>query len=172
MRAIALLGLMTAVVLSWCAPALADDASLFAAYDGRQGELKDAGQVYVHWTRRWNRSHGSRSSGRHLIRADRAIDAVLARIATDMKAQEPSSANGEKAKRYALAEIAGWLRADGYEIRGIRSWLAHHPAKSDAWFRRGNRTWKRHVVPNGRRAVRAFAAAGLQSPNRALSQNP
>lgn len=161
------------MLLAWCAPALADDASLFAAYDGRQaGELKDAGRVYVHWAHRWNRSHGSRTSSRHLIAADRGIDAVLARIAADIRAQQPSSANGAKAKRYALAEIAGWQRANGYEVRGLRSWLAHHPKKSDAWFRRGDRTWKRDTAPNGRRAVRAFAAAGLSSPNRALSQNP
>src|SRR3954452_24529460 len=75
-----------AVLLAWCAPALADDASLFAAYDGRQaGELKDAGKVYVRWTRRWNRSHGSPTSGRHLIRADRGIDPVLSRIAADLR---------------------------------------------------------------------------------------
>src|SRR4051812_2334374 len=112
MRAIASLGLLTAVVLSWCAPALADDASLFAAYDGRQaGDLAAAGKEYLRWARRWDRSHGSKRSSRGIIRADRAMDGVLAQIATDLRAQEPSSAHGTAAKRYALAETAAWQKA-------------------------------------------------------------
>jgi hypothetical protein len=172
MRTTALLGLTLTMLLASCAPALADDASLFAAYDGRQaGELKDAGKVYLGWVRRYNR-YGTRRAARGIINADGRLNAALGHIAADLRVQKPSSANGKKAKSYALTEIAGWRTANRYEIRQVRSYLAGHPKRARLWLRRGNRVWNRVARPAGRRAVRAFAAAGFHSPNRALTQRP
>lgn len=154
------------------ADAQADDASLFSIYDsGQMGELKSAGKVYLHWVRRYNR-YGTRRAGRGIIHADGRMNAALGRIAADLRGQDPSSANGTKAKRYALTEIAGWQRANRYEVRQVRSYLAGHEKRARLWLRRGNREWNRVARPAGRRAVRAFAAAGFHSPNRALTQRP
>src|SRR3954469_10106950 len=162
-----------ALTAGFAAPAAqADDASLFSVYDsGQTGELKSAGKVYLHWVRRWNR-YGTRRAARGIIHADRRLNAALERIAADMRAQDPSSADGKKAKRYALTEIAGWQTANRYEIRQVRSYLAHNFKRARLWLRRGNRVWNRVARPAGRRAVRAFAAVGFHSPNRALTQRP
>jgi hypothetical protein len=163
-----------ASIAGWGAPAAyADDASLFAAYDGHQaGALKTAYQAYEHWARRWDRSHGDARSARGMIPADHALNAALAHIGDDLTAEQPSSANGKKAKRYALAEIAAWQTANRYEVRGLGYWLRGHRARARAWFDRAGRTMVGRTYPDGRRAVRAFAAAGLKSPNRALWQTP
>src|SRR4051812_6882108 len=135
------------------------------------GELTSVGKVYLRWVRRFNR-YGTRRSARGVIHGNQGLNAVLGRIGADLRAGEPSSANGTKARRYALAEIAGWQTTNRYEIRAMRSWLAGHRARMRVWLRRSDRTWKRTTLPAGRRAVRAFAAAGFHSRNRALSQVP
>src|SRR4051794_15065866 len=164
-----------ACMAGFAAPAAqADDASLFSAYDGAQGaksELARVGKAYTHWVRRWNR-YGTRRAAHGIIRADQRLNAVLGRLAADLRAEQPSSANGIKARRNALVEIAAWQTSNRYEIRQVRSYVAERPKRARLWLRRAGREGKRAGLPAGRRAVRAFAAAGFRSPNRALSQRP
>lgn len=153
--------------------AQADDASLFSAYDARQGtNLKAAGEQYLKWSRRWYRANGTVRAGRGVIRANRAINGALSLIGSEIRAQEPSTENGKAAKRYALAEIKYWRAANIGESRGVRAWIGYHNKRSNRLLRRSARVMKNRVFPNGRRAVKAFKAAGFSSPNRALSQRP
>ena len=150
------------------ASAAADDAGLFAAYDGRQTtDLKAATDRYLRAVRRASRT-GSARSLRRVIAADRALNRVLRSIGRGVSAQAPSSATGSGARTAALNEIRGWRRANNLEIRSVRAAIARRRATSERLLRRANRTYRR-AHQAGRRAVARFGALGLSSPNGTLS---
>jgi hypothetical protein len=156
-------GVTIAVALLTAAPAaLADDASLFNAYNARQGEMDAAGQQYVRAVRRATRRNTARA-WRGIIRANNRMNAILTTIKSELAAQQASSANGRRARVHAFREVRWWRRANNFESAGIRAGLRGHPARSRTQFRRGNRTIRR-CYREGRRAVRRFRAVGLTSP--------
>jgi hypothetical protein len=151
--------------------AAADDAGLFAAYDGQQkGALAKAGRSYAHHARRWKTTGGARKWSKAVIRDDRHINAALDDIATAVRAQQPSSANGKRAKSFALKEMSAWKRANRKEMHGLRLWLHGHRHRARAAFKRAGRMMFRKTYPYGKRAVKAFAAAGFKSKNGAVSE--
>jgi hypothetical protein len=156
-------GVTVAVALLVAAPAAsADDASLFNAYNARQGQVDDAADQYSRAVRRATRKKTARAF-RGIIRANNGINAVLAAVKSELAAQAASSASGRRARVNAFREVRWWRRANTFESRGIRAGLRGHSARSNKLFRRANKTMGR-VAGAGRRAVRAFKAAGLTSP--------
>jgi hypothetical protein len=156
-------GVTVAAALLTAAPAAsADDASLFNAYNARQGQVDAASQNYVRAVRRANRRRTARAY-RGIIRANNGINFVLTLVKSDLAAQAASSANGRRARVHAFREVRWWRRANNFESAGIRQGLRGHPARSRKQFRRANRTILR-AYREGRRAVRRFKAAGLTSP--------
>ena len=159
----ALLAAFAAVAVT--APAaLADDASVVAAYDARQTtDVPAAGQAYVKARRRFERV-GTIASARRVIRTDQALNTVLRRIAGEVAAQTASSARGDDGRRLALREIRAWVAANRLEIRAIRAWIAGRGARADRLDDRSNGTFARgHAL--GRKAVRAFTDAGHPPPH-------
>jgi hypothetical protein len=147
--------------------ALADDASLFGAYNARQGDFDAAGAAYVRAARRANRHH-TRRNLRRVIAADKAMNRILTAIKSDLVAQSASSAHGRKARAAAFREVRWFRRANGFEIRGVRLNMRNRSAGS--WLRRAERTVRRSYR-QGRIAVRHFKAVGLKSPNGPISAN-
>ena len=156
-------------VLIFAPAASADDASLFGAYNARQGDVNAASDEYIRAVRRFNR-HATARNLRRIIRADRHINAVLTAIKSDLADQQASSEHGRKARASAFREVRWWRRANNFEIRSIRAALHGHPAASRRWLRRADRTVQR-AYAQGRRAVRHFRAVGLVSPSGPISAN-
>jgi hypothetical protein len=156
-------GVTVAAALLTAAPAAsADDASLFNAYNARQGQVDDAADQYSRAVRRATRRKTARAV-RGIIRANHGINAVLTTIKSELAAQSASSAHGRRARVAAFREVRWWRRANNFESQGIRAGLGGHPARARSRFRRADRTMRR-VGRAGRRAVRQFRAAGLTSP--------
>ena len=156
---VALLG-----VAATAPPALADDASVVAAYDARQTtDLPAAGQAYLKARRRYERVN-TVASARRVIRKDKALNTVLRRIAGEVAAQPASTPRGDEGRRLALREIRAWIAANRLEIRAIRLTIRGHLARANRLIARANRTF-RHGERLGRRAVRAFADSGHPAPH-------
>ena len=156
-------GVTVAVALLAAAPAAsADDASLFNAYNARQGEMDAAGKQYVRAVRRAVKRNTVRA-WRGIIRANNQMNTILTTIKSELAAQPASSANGRRARVHAFREVRWWRRANNFESSAIRAGLHGNSARSRTLFRRGNRTIRR-CYREGRRAVRRFRAAGLTSP--------
>jgi hypothetical protein len=145
-------------------PALADDASVVAAYDARQTtDLPAAGQAYQEARRRFDRVLTIRAA-RRVIRTDQALNTVLRRIAGEVAAQTVSSARGDEGRLLALREIRAWVAANRLEIRAFRVWMRGSRARANRLIGRANRTFL-HGERLGRRAVRAFTDTGHAPPH-------
>jgi hypothetical protein len=162
-------GVTVAAALLTAAPAAsADDASLFNAYNARQGEIDSAGDQYLRAVRRARRN-GTARAFRGVIRANNRTNAILATIKSELAAQQASSEHGRRARAYAFREVRWWRRANNLESQSIREGLRGHSARSRELLRRGNRTIRR-CYRAGRRAVRQFKAVGLTSPIGPISE--
>lgn len=163
-------GLAVAIVVcGFGAPvANADDGSVFAAYDARQGtDLKGAADAYVRAGRRSRRT-GKDADLRAVIRTDRRLNAVLSLIGGEIAAQTASTEAGAEARRLALREVRAWRRANTIEMRALRAAINGHFGRARRLIRRADRTML-NCFRLGRRAVARFSAAGLSSPNGAVS---
>jgi hypothetical protein len=152
-------------VLAAClisAPAArADDASLFGAYNARQGDVNAASAKYVRALKR-NHRHPNNKTLRAIVVADRGINRVLTAIKADLAAQSASSSHGRKARACAFREVRWWRRANNMEIHGIKLLIHGHDAAANDTFDRATRTVRR-AYKQGRIAVRHFKAVGLKS---------
>ena len=155
------------------APAVADDASLFAAYDSKQPRALDkVVRSYVRHVRRFDRSHNRhrrRRWARATIRDDRRMNRVLTGIRRGIAGEEASSEGGKRAKSFALKEIDAWRRANRLEVRSLRAWIHGRRHRSRRLLLRASRIMRRQTYPYGNKAVDAFLSAGFASENGALS---
>jgi Ni/Co efflux regulator RcnB len=157
-----------AACLAAAPAASADDASVFGAYTARQAsEVDPAGKAYLRAARQARRT-GTRRAYRAVIRADRAINAVLTQIEADLSAQAASSEPGTAARTAALAEVRGWRRANDDEIRAVRALVRGDRPTANRWLRRATRKMRR-TFRHGKTAVGQFTAVGLSSPVGAIS---
>jgi len=164
MKAAAALVLVPLALAVAAPPAVADDATVVAAYDARQTtDLPAAGRQYLRARKRYERS-GSARAARAIIRADRRLNEVLERIGGEVAAQSPSSPRGEDGRALALREVRGWRKANQLEMRALRAIVAGRRAAARRYIRRANRTFG-HAESLGRRAVRAFKDAGRPPPH-------
>jgi hypothetical protein len=161
-------GVTVAAALLAAAPAAsADDASLFSAYNARQGQTDAASDAYLRAVRRARRK-GTVRAIRGIIRANNHTNAILTTIKSELVAQSPSSAHGRRARVHALREVRWWRRGNTFENQSIRVGLRGHTAEMRRLLRRANRTMRR-CYRQGRSAVRHFKAVGLTSPAGAIS---
>jgi hypothetical protein len=161
-------GVTVAAALLAAAPAAsADDASLFDAYNARQGQTDAASDAYLRAVRRARRK-GTVRAIRGIIRANNHTNAILTTIKSELVAQSPSSAHGRRARVHALREVRWWRRGNTFENQSIRVGLRGHTAEMRRLLRRANRTMRR-CYRQGRSAVRHFKAVGLTSPAGAIS---
>ena len=159
-----------AVSLAAAAPAAADDASLFAAYDARQasGEVRAASDAWKAAFAIVEKSDGDRGV-RGVIRANKAINALMTTIEGELEAQVSSSETGARAKRAAIREVRGWRRANRYENRGWRRAL--DGLSSGRQFDRAGDEMA-DAFRDGQRAVRRFGRVGLSSSFGAITKAP
>jgi hypothetical protein len=155
-------GVLLMLVL-WAPPAVADDASLLAAYNGHQPEMEAAIHEYKRAERAARRGSVTDEELNAIVAANGHIDQVLTAIAGDVQAQAPSSEHGAKAQAAALHEIALWQLANQYENRAIAASVAGRVSECKRWWRRSNRAVKQ-AMREVRRVRRAFRAVGLTSP--------
>jgi hypothetical protein len=164
---------LAAAVASLALPtaAQADDESLFEAYDSSQpGALQTANEHYAAHARRWHKSGGAHKWTKALIADDQKMNAALADIAADVRAENASTSDGSRAKGFALKEIAAYRSANKLEIRGLRQWLGGHRSKAKATLNKAAGIMKNKTYPYGRKAKAAFKAAGYSSKNGAVSE--
>jgi hypothetical protein len=144
--------------------AAADDAGLFAAYTGKQkSQVDPVARQYAKDARRWNRSGHTRRWSRAVIRDDRRMNRALSHVSAAVSAEQPSSANGTKAKANALKEFAAWRKANRIEMHGLRALIAGHAARARRLLGRAGRLQVDQTFVYERRAKRAFRAAGFKS---------
>jgi hypothetical protein len=151
-------------------PASADDASVFAAYEARQGELATQSAAWKETFKRLEESNAT-ADIRALMDINRALNGILRVIEGELKAQAPSSERGTKARRAAVREVRGWHRANRYENRSWDATLDGRKRAMRRWNKRAGKEFLR-AFRQGQRAVRHFKAIGLSSPNRAITQTP
>jgi hypothetical protein len=143
--------------------ATADDASVWTAFNSHEAEFDQAGANYrraVRAARRAGRDV-TESHLRAIIDADRQINAVLATITNEVKAQPPSTPAGERAKRFALRGLILFQRANDLEIASYEHLIAGRVRASDVAFKRALRTVRRSARYM-RLAVRAFDKLGFE----------
>lgn len=155
------------------APARADDASLFEAYTAKQdGALAKATTSYLRHARRFVRSRrraARKRWARAVIRDDARINRVITGIRGDIVAVAPSTDDGARAKSFALAEIDGWKQANRLEVRSLRAYIRGRERRFRRLMRRAGAVMHGRAYPSGKKAVRAFRAAGFESDAGALS---
>ena len=104
-----------------------------------------------------------------MIRDDGRINRVVTGIRREIVAAAPSSEDGGRAKAFALEEIDAWRAANRLEVRSLRAYLRGRKRRFRRLMRRAGRVMYEQAYPSGRRAVRAFRAAGFESEEGALS---
>jgi hypothetical protein len=158
------LAMTVALLAVWCAPARADDAGVWSAYNGRDPELDHALEVHDRASHRYQHSHGLAPRRiRAVIAADRGLVTVLGQLAGDVKAEEPSTAIGARAQTFAVRGETAWKLSQTYEIKALRNRLHGHDLSSDRWYRKCLQIGKRSVRYL-RRAEAAFKKAGFRRP--------
>ena len=157
--------LAAAVLAGYAAPgALADDASLWNAYNGRADELDHALDAYSRASHRYQRSHGLAPQRiRAVIAADGRLVRVLNRLADDVRAEEPSSEPGARAAALAARGYIAWKLSPLYEIRALRARLHRQTARSERWYRKCLQIGERSIRYL-KRADAAFAEVGFKHP--------
>jgi hypothetical protein len=158
MKAKAVVAAVTLLAI-WCAPARADDATLYRAFQSHDHARTHALHVFLRASRRFNRSP-SAPRGRAVIAADRRFARVLAKIVKEIQREQPSSDAGAKAKPLAISGMREWRYMQMYDAHVVRAYLRGDAAAQRRWDRRFKRAAKRsqrHLVA----AEAAFKDAGF-----------
>jgi hypothetical protein len=166
------LAFVVVAALALPAAASADDASLFEAYDAPQrpgGAVAELAKTITRHSRRWQRSDASPRWTRALVRDYRRLNPALGVVATALRAEEPSTEDGTRARSLALAEIRHFRAANRVGVRGLQALLRGERKRSLRLIRRAGRIERRQLLPRARRTVRAFAAAGYRSKYGAIA---
>jgi hypothetical protein len=148
-----------AIAAVWCAPARADDASLYSAYNSFGPERSRALDAFLKASDRFKHSHTSRSA-RAMAGTDDRMARVLGKMVEQVRGETPSSDFGREAKRLSLMGLREWRDMHVYDARGLRAWIHGHTAATNRWWRRSARVSKlsgRHL----KGAEAAFKKAGF-----------
>jgi hypothetical protein len=146
------------------ATATADDASVYAAYNGHQQEFKDAAAAYRRAVRQAKRAGRKVTDDqlRAIISADQQINNVLVAVTNDVKGQQASTKGGERARTYALRNLVLFKKANDFEIESYQQMIDGHLHASDVAYARGLRTLRRSSRYS-KLATRQFGKLGLPS---------
>ena len=154
---------ITAVLLlALCPPALADDASLWRAYNGHQGEMS---RVFGAWDKAAKRFAHKPSVPRAKasIAAEAKVIRVIRKLIADVRAENASSDSGATAKRFAVKGLRGWRDMHAYDTRMLRAFIPHDRAGVRKWGRRSGRAG-RQSGKDLTAAEKAFKDAGYSYP--------
>jgi hypothetical protein len=147
-----------ALLLALCPPALADDASLWRAYNGRQGEISRGMDAFVKASDRFASKPSARRA-KAAIAGNARMIRIIGRLIGDVRAENASSDSGASAKRFALKGLREWRSMHAYYTRMLRAFIHHHPASVKRWGRRAIRVGRRSEKDIGA-ADAAFKQAG------------
>jgi hypothetical protein len=140
-------------------PALADDNGVYQAYVSRDSDFTRLGNQLRKDIRAWVKSH--RTKPGPALATIRDSRAVCSDVVAAIHGQQPSSAEGTKAKKQAVAsvkDLGASLRALG---AGIRARTAHHTAKAKRLAKKADALLSRSLKEE-KRARKLFKAAGVE----------
>jgi hypothetical protein len=158
MRRTALATLLLTALLA--APAAADDRSVYTAWVSHDKEFTQLGKEFRRGQRVFRRSHGQRPQA--ALKAAKKTINLLDQVIPAMKAEQPSSDAGRRAKAHALASTRLFRASLVHAEKWLRAYAHGHPARGARERRQANR-----LVRRANRAVRAarkaFREAGITS---------
>lgn len=144
-RSALLLTLGLALLAGVPAPAMATDRSIERAWDADDPAFRELGLDARRANARWVRSGYRRAAP--LLRVTRRTQKALRANTRAVRAQEPSTATGARAKRFALLSNGSFARQLRFEVRGIRL------------FTRGRRVAGRRAFARAQKASNAASRA-------------
>jgi hypothetical protein len=135
-------------------PAMATDATVEAAWDADDAKFTKLGKQFRKGLRVWEKS-GRRKPGRAL-KANRRARKLLRGTIKRVRAEEPSSVTGTRAKRYAVGSMTDFAKELKYQAAIIRRITARKSTK--ALVRRAYKYTKRSRA-RSKRARKLFRQA-------------
>jgi hypothetical protein len=155
---------ITAVLLLVVSPvALADDASLWRAYNGHGAEMDSALNAFVKAAKRFA-SKPTVSRAKASIKADGKMIRVLKKLIADVRAENASTDDGATAKRLAVKGFREWRDMHVYDTRMLRAFIHRYRAAVRKWGRRAKRAGKQ-MDRDLTAAEAAFKRAGYSYPS-------
>jgi hypothetical protein len=146
------------LLLALCPSALADDASLWRAYNGHQGEINRGLDAFVKASHRFASKPSARRA-KVAIAANARMIRVIGTLIGDVTAETASSDSGASAKRFALTGLREWRSMHAYYTRMLRAYIHRHRASATRWGRRAIRVG-RQSKKDIKAAEAAFKKAG------------
>ena len=140
--------------------AQADDNSVYGAYVSRDAEFEQLGKELRGRMGAWQRSH-SRRTGRRVLDTVKKTRSAIAELSAAVKAQPSSSANGERAKSYALRSLRWFDSSQAALASSVRARLAGRRRDEVVWLRRADARIDA-AADNETLARRYFKRAGVQ----------
>jgi len=132
--------LAAAALLVPAAPAAADDASVKRAWDSNDPAFAKAGRDLDRALTRWRRSSFRRSGP--VLRVNRRTRRLLEINTARVAGQQASTPTGARARRFALASNASFLRYTVLAARGVRLVSARKRVAGDRVLGRASRAFR------------------------------
>ena len=159
MKALLPLAAVAAALCLLAPAASASDKSVYRAYVSRDQDFAYLGGDLGRSLRRWERSgHRRQAPVLKVLRRGHKLIGELARV---VKAEEPSSSNGTRGKKYALATLRYMDRSFTFLSKGIRARTAGHLAAAKRYMAKW-RSLDRQAGRAEKRARKWFKAAGVR----------
>ena len=154
-----------AAALATAAPAQADDASVFAAYSAHSDSIEQGVAAYHKAIKVLIKHHGFRNDAeaQAVIDADALMNAGVQTILDGIKAQQPSTDIGAKAKKLSLREGMIWIKANDVEMQGLREAMDGRNHRADLLYRKATQGLHRYQRTRTQ-ARRAWKQAGFKPP--------
>jgi hypothetical protein len=155
---LALVILAAAGVLLVPAAASASDRSVYRAYVSRDSDFASLGRDVGRGLRRWERSGHKRQAP--VLKALRRGHKLIGELTAVIKAEAASSANGKRAKKYALASVGLLDRYFTALAKSVRARTARHFKAARDYMARAGRFNERAAFAE-KQARKYFKAAGV-----------
>lgn len=140
--------------------AQADDTSVYGAYVSRDAEFGQLGKEFRSRWAAWERSHSS-ARARRVLSTVKRTRTVIGELSAAVQAQPSSSANGERAKSYALRSLKWFDSSQAAVASSVRARRAGRRHDEAVWLRRADARMDASG-DNETLARRYFKRAGVQ----------
>jgi hypothetical protein len=152
--------LVLAATVSALAPAAASasDRSVYRAYVSRDSDFASLGSDVGRALRRWERSGHKRQAA--VLKALRRGHELIRELTATVKAEPPSSENGTRGKKYALASLTFLDRFFTALGNSVRARTAGHAKAAKAYMEKAQSFDERSGRAE-KRARKYFKAAGV-----------
>ena len=159
MKVLLALVVLAAVVFAFIpAAASASDKSVYRAYVSRDSDFAKLGSDLGRTLRRWERSGHKRQSP--VLKVLRRGHQLIGELTTVVKAEAPSSANGKRGKKYALATLVYLDRSFSALAKDVRARTAGRLAAAKDYMAK-SRDLDSRAGKAEKRARKYFKAAGV-----------